>query len=182
MPIPDDKNLTAPFQRRENDVVEMVVGAVIDRRYLLKREIARGGMAIVFEAEHLVLGRRVALKSLSAAVGDLRWGRERLMREARALDTVSGHGIVRVFDAGHESTEPYLVMELLEGRSLDTLLAARGRLEASTACSVVQQLCASLVQHCCSAGYDKTRPWRRHHTQTPQVAALHNRACHSCQY
>ncbi len=144
MTSPSDPNLTKPFEPATNDVVELTVGSVVDRRYLLKREIARGGMAIVFEAEHLVLGRRVALKGLSAAVGDLSWGRARLMREARALDMVSGPGIVRIFDAGYDSTAPHLVMELLDGRSLDSLLAVRGRLDASTACAVVQQLCASL--------------------------------------
>jgi len=122
------------------------IGAVVDRRYRLKREIARGGAGVIFEAEHLFTGRSVAIKQLTPEhVNFLPESRERLHREARALSLARHPGIVAALDAGEEDGRPYLVMELLEGRSLDGILAVRGKITVAETLYVGQQIGAALT-------------------------------------
>lgn len=111
-------------------MAEHSVGDVVDRRYRLRREIARGGVGVVFEAEHIVVGCGVAIKFLNDALVRNDEARSRLLLEARALGATRHPNVVAVLDAGHTSGDelPYLVMELLEGRALDGILAARGTL------------------------------------------------------
>jgi serine/threonine protein kinase len=115
-------------------------GEVIGGRYEIRRPIAEGGMAVVVEAEHLVLRRRVALKLVSPRVPDPRWGEERLLREALVLARVAGPGVVEVLDAGGSPPCAYLAMEMIEGRSLESLLATRGAMDPTVAAAVVQEL------------------------------------------
>jgi serine/threonine protein kinase len=121
------------------------VGAVIDRRYLIKREIARGGVATVFEAEHLFTKRAVAVKVLTGG-HDHGEARERLLREAHVLTLARHAGVVAALDAGTTETGvPYLVLELLEGRSLGGILAARQRLGPPEAVALGLRLCEVLA-------------------------------------
>jgi serine/threonine protein kinase len=122
------------------------IGAVIDRRYRLKREIARGGAGIVYEAEHLYTKRAVAIKLLAPEHTRTAEHRERLLREAQALSVARHPGIVTALDAGETADgSPYLVMELLEGRTLDGILAVRGKISVPEALYVGQQLCTALA-------------------------------------
>lgn len=108
---------------------EASVGSALSDRLLLQREIARGGMGVVFEAQHKRLKTTVAVKTLTRDVlGDIAV-RERLFREAQALAAVDDDGVVRVLDcAEDERFGPYVVMEMLRGRPLDGILAARQKL------------------------------------------------------
>jgi len=121
------------------------VGSVVDRRYRLKREIARGGAGAVFEAEHLYTGRSVAIKLLIEEHAGASESRTRLLLEARALTASRHPGIVLGLDAGEtDDGTPYLVMELLEGRTLEGILAVRRRVGVADAVSVGVQLCDAL--------------------------------------
>jgi serine/threonine-protein kinase len=127
-------------------VREPVVGDTIDGRYTLRREIARGGMGAVFEAEQKITGQVVALKLVHGEVGRLREAQERLLREARAITKVRHSGIVRVFDAGIcPEAGPYLALEMLTGRTLDGILAARRALPIADAVHAVRQICDALA-------------------------------------
>jgi serine/threonine protein kinase len=109
--------------------VSLDIGAIVDRRYMLKREIARGGAGAVFEAEHLYTKRSVALKLLIPEQRTAPEPRARLLREAIALTAARHPGVVAALDAGEmEDGTPYLVLELLEGRSLEGILAVRRRI------------------------------------------------------
>jgi serine/threonine-protein kinase len=127
-------------------VSEALVGEVVDTRYELRRLIARGGMSLVFEAHHKFTRRAVALKLLP---GDLRGKREirgRLLREAYALTAVRHPGFVEVLDAGVCGEHgPYLVLEMLEGRTLDGILAARRRLPIADVVQVARQVCDAIA-------------------------------------
>ena len=103
-------------------------GTVIDGRYTLRREIAIGGGARVHVAEHRYLSRAVALKLPRTDVPQTDQLRARLRREALALGMLHHPAIVQVLDAGESGGAPYIVMELLEGRSLAGLLTSRGKL------------------------------------------------------
>jgi len=82
-------------------------------RYRIVRELGRGGMGIVYEAEDLSLGRRVALKVLGPAAGGSE-RRAQLVREARAAARLDHPGIAAVYDA----TPDYLAMQLVDGHPL----------------------------------------------------------------
>lgn len=125
---------------------ELEVGDVVDRRYRLKREIARGGAGVVFEAEHLYTSRPVAIKLLIAEQAETTESRERLLLEAKALTVARHPGIVLGLDAGEtELGTPYLVMELLEGRTLEGILAVRRRISVADAVYIGLQLCDALA-------------------------------------
>lgn len=106
------------------------VGAVIADRYALRRILGRGGAAVVFAAEHVLVKRPVALKVplRHPELGELLAARLRC--ETQALARVRHPAIVDAIDAGEVDRMPYLAMELLEGRTLTGLIAARGRLDS----------------------------------------------------
>lgn len=99
-------------------------------RYVIVREIGRGGMGAVFEAVHSQLRKRVALKTLSSAALDHR-SIERFLREGRAAASLSHPHVVDVWDVGVEDQTPYIVMELLEGEDLAARIAREAPLDAS---------------------------------------------------
>jgi serine/threonine-protein kinase len=86
-------------------------------RYLIVREIGRGGMGAVFEARHQQLHKRVALKTLHSAALDPR-SIERFLREGRAAASLAHPHVVDVWDVGVEDGTPFIVMELLDGEDL----------------------------------------------------------------
>jgi serine/threonine protein kinase len=113
-------------------------------RYRLERSLGNGGMGEVFVAADTVLDRRVALKRLSTALTEDEAARARFLREARALARISSPSVVAVFDAGDE-TEPYLVMELIEGTTLSTVLRTTGRLPPERARAIGAGIAAGLA-------------------------------------
>ncbi|HXH23854.1 MAG TPA: serine/threonine-protein kinase [Vicinamibacterales bacterium] len=86
--------------------------------YRIVEEIGRGGMGIVYLAEDTRLGRRVAVKALSAAAGASPELRERLAREARAAATISHPGVASVFALEEAGGELFIVSEYVEGETL----------------------------------------------------------------
>ena len=118
---------------------------VLDGRYRLVREIASGGMGVVYEAEHIALKKRVALKLLRPDIADLPGVAARFEREARATSLLDDPNIVRVTDFGRTPEgELYLVMELLQGRPLTSLLAETPQLEIEHALFLVDQMLSGL--------------------------------------
>jgi serine/threonine protein kinase len=133
-------------------VSDSLVGGVVDTRYEVRRLIARGGMGLVCEAYHRFTRRSVALKLLAENVRDMKEAHSRLLREALALTAVRHPGFVEVLDAGVCGTHgPYVAMEMLDGRSLDGILAARRRLPVADAVQVALQVCDT-VAHAHSRG------------------------------
>jgi WD40 repeat protein/serine/threonine protein kinase len=90
--------------------------------YRLLREVGRGGMGIVYEAEQESLGRRVALKVLPAGIGLRPHLLERFRRETRAAARLHHTNIVPVFAVGEEGGVHYYAMQLIRGRGLDRVL------------------------------------------------------------
>jgi serine/threonine protein kinase len=127
-------------------VSEPLVGATVDTRYVLRRLIARGGMGLVFEAQHRFTRRAVALKLLPDDLRRKKVARGRLLREAHALTTVRHRGFVEVLDAG-VCTEhgPYVVLEMLDGRTLDGILASRRRLGIEDTIQIGRQVCDAVA-------------------------------------
>lgn len=98
------------------------IGRVIGH-YRIQRVLGRGGMSVVYEATHMGMGQRVALKLLAKSGATHLTYRKRFLREARAASKASHPGLVQVFDCGEdEDGTPYLLMEYLEGTLLRHLL------------------------------------------------------------
>jgi serine/threonine protein kinase/tetratricopeptide (TPR) repeat protein len=118
-----------------------VVGTVIGGRYYVRRLIGEGGMGRVFEAEHIDIGRRVALKILHPAYSQTPDLVERLRREARAASKISHPNVVDVTDSG---TTPdgafFFVMEYLEGIELGELIYREGKLDVARALHIGAQI------------------------------------------
>ncbi len=104
--------------------------------YLVQNRLGRGGMGHVFLAEHAVLGRRVALKALSDALRADPGARRRFVREARAAAALDHPNIVRVFDVNMNHEPPYLVMEYVDGVSLQAAVARTGTFSAGETAAV----------------------------------------------
>jgi serine/threonine-protein kinase len=117
-----------PPPSRVSPPSERLLGVVVGDRYVLRREAGRGGVAAVYVADHLFTGRTVAIKMLLPDLAHRNDARARLLREARNLGRVDHGNVVELLDAGVTATGPYVVMERLRGRSLEGLVAARGRL------------------------------------------------------
>lgn len=95
------------------------VGTILVGKYRVVREIGRGGMAAVYEAEQLSLGKKVAVKVLASELAASTIVIERFFREARAAASVRSPYIVDVYDSGRlDDGRPFITMELLEGESL----------------------------------------------------------------
>ena len=87
-------------------------------RYELVEVVGRGGMGEVWAGRDLRLGRSVAVKLLSPTMASEAGVRERFDEEARSAARLSHPNVVLVFDSGEHDGIPYLVMELLPGRTL----------------------------------------------------------------
>ncbi|MFF3137641.1 ABC transporter substrate-binding protein [Streptomyces mirabilis] len=129
--------------------MEIGSGAVLGGRYKLSERIGAGGMGVVWQATDARLDRAVAVKLLNMPAGLTDQEQERFlgmfMREARAAAALESAYIVPVFDHSSEDDTPYLVMPLLNGRTVRELLDADGPLEPSRAADIAAQVCRALT-------------------------------------
>jgi eukaryotic-like serine/threonine-protein kinase len=100
--------------------------------YRIVREIGRGGMGVVYEAEQSSLGRRVALKVLPLNAGADGKALERFKREARAAARLHHTNIVPVFDVGEGGNVCYYAMQFIQGQGLDQVIAELRRLRSAS--------------------------------------------------
>lgn len=125
--------------------LDPLLGRVFDGKYRLDERLGGGGMGTVYRATHVLIDRQVALKVLSQRfVGD-QTAQQRFRREARAAGRMQHPNAVTVTDFGAtEDGYLYIVMELLEGRTLRDLLAHDAPLDPARAVSLMLQACAAV--------------------------------------
>ncbi len=129
-----------------------LIGKIFDGKYRVLALIGEGGMGSVYRAEQLELGRLLALKLLQNQLLDDQESLLRFEREAQSLSKLSHKNIGAFYSYGiRPDGMPYIAMELIEGRSLESLLAAESRLEASRALAIAITCCFALA-HCHNAG------------------------------
>jgi serine/threonine-protein kinase len=126
--------------------LDPLIGRVFEGKYRLDEPLGGGGMGTVYRATHLLIDRQVALKVLSQRfVGD-QTAQQRFRREARAAGRMQHPNAVTVTDFGTTNDGYlYIVMELLEGRTLQNLLAHEAPLDPARAVSFMLQACAAVA-------------------------------------
>ncbi|MFW5995781.1 MAG: Stk1 family PASTA domain-containing Ser/Thr kinase [Halanaerobiaceae bacterium] len=120
-------------------------GEILSDRYKIIRELGKGGMAVVYEAQDLLLDRKVALKMLRPEyVSDSEFVKK-FRHEAKAVARISHPNVVSIYDIGMEDEYHYLVMEDVEGSNLKDIIRERGRLTVVESLDIVSQICAALI-------------------------------------
>jgi serine/threonine protein kinase len=118
---------------------------VLDGKYALLREIGAGASGKVYEAEHLVVGKFVAIKVMNREQFADPEQRDQFVSEARAAARIAHANVVDIHDLGlTPEGVPYLVMELLRGETLEDIVDSRGALPAQYACELMLQVLAAL--------------------------------------
>jgi serine/threonine protein kinase len=127
------------------DPAVLSVGTILDGRYEILEPLAEGGMGAVYRARRRLLGDEVAIKIVRSEFGGDPSTRERFLREARGCAQLRHPNIVSILDYNVDTDgRPFLVMELLNGRSLRQEIAARGVLPIDEVQAIVGPLCGAL--------------------------------------
>jgi hypothetical protein len=117
---------------------------VIAQRYEIGRELGAGGMGRVFEVRIVATGARAALKTLDPRFASDAIAYERFRREATAMGAVEHPHLVRSLDFGVDDGTPFLVMELVLGRSLQAIVDAEGPIDGTRAARLGAQIASAL--------------------------------------
>jgi serine/threonine protein kinase len=113
-------------------------------KYEIIEEVGRGAMGIVFKARDPVLGRLVALKTLTSESLTDPSLLQRFAREAQSAGSLQHPNIVTIFDLGEADGKPYIAMEFVEGESLQTIIARRVSMPLAQKVKIIVQFCQGL--------------------------------------
>jgi serine/threonine protein kinase len=130
----------SPFDRQKKQ------DNLIAGNYRLLERIGEGGMSVVYRAVHQHLGREVAIKILHPHLVTNKSSLDRFKQEAKAVSQLHHKSVVTIHDFGlTEDNRPYLVMDLLVGKSLSELIKAKGRIEQEQALPIFLQIAEALA-------------------------------------
>ncbi len=125
----------------------MSAGEIVGEKYRLGRVLGRGGMSVVYEAEHVQLGQRVAVKILDTMQPATRGAYARALTEAQATARLTSEHVVRVFDVGTTTAgHAYVVMENLAGSDLARHLRKGAVMQVADAVKIVLQASHALAE------------------------------------
>lgn len=121
------------------------IGEVLEGKYRLRSVLGRGGMGVVYEAEHTVISRRMAVKMLHGEHLGSDEMAQRFLQEAKSASTIRHPNVIEIQDVGQAADGAiFIVMELLEGRSLSAVLRGNTRLAPALAVAITRQILAGL--------------------------------------
>ncbi|MEM9488594.1 MAG: protein kinase, partial [Myxococcota bacterium] len=121
------------------------IGTTLLDRYRLTRKIGQGGMGAVYEAEHILIGKRVAVKVLLDKYADRQQLVARLEQEAKLASSIGHEHIIDITDSGKtEDGRTFMVMEYLEGQSLSQCLGHDGPLPERRIAHIAHQIAGAL--------------------------------------
>jgi CheY-like chemotaxis protein/tRNA A-37 threonylcarbamoyl transferase component Bud32 len=112
--------------------------------YRIEERIGRGGMGVVYRAQHMNLQRRAAIKIIAPEFADTKGFRSRFIREARIAAALQHPNIVTVYDAGQSGETLYIAMQFIRGSDLGAILREEGRLRPYRAIDVCRQIASAL--------------------------------------
>jgi serine/threonine protein kinase len=123
--------------------VDPLVGAILGDRYQITSFLSSGGMGVVYKGRHVVLDKPVAIKLLRESQDET--AQQRFLLEAKSACHIAHEHIVDITDFGVlEDGRPYLVMEYLQGQSLETQLSRGGALPIARVCRIGEQIARGL--------------------------------------
>jgi serine/threonine protein kinase len=122
----------------------LLSGTLIGDRYRIVRDLGRGGMGTVYQADDLKLNVPVALKFLSSSPGDYQRRLELLLNEVRLARQITHPNVCRIYDVGDIDGQHFLSMEYVEGEDLASLLRRIGRLPHGKAIHIGLEICHAL--------------------------------------
>lgn len=122
----------------DSPTIDPLIGRVVDKRYLIERRVARGGMATVYQAIDQRLERPVAIKVMHPHLAEDEDFTRRFIQEARHAARLAHPNIVNVFDQGQEGAVAFIVMEYLPGITLRELLNDFGALTPAQTLDIVK--------------------------------------------
>src|SRR5262245_42133582 len=138
--------LAALAQAPEDEAEPELLGTVVDDRYRIIELIGEGGMGKVYLAEHVEIGKRVALKVLHPSYSRMPDLVERFRREGRAASKIGHPNIVDVTDSGTTADgSVYFVMEYLEGVEVGSVIEREGAIDVARALRIASQICRALA-------------------------------------
>ncbi|MEW5742080.1 MAG: protein kinase [Myxococcota bacterium] len=115
------------------------------QEYLVEERLGVGGMGVVYKAVHPLIGKHVAIKVLRPDVVTDPRDMDRLLEEARVVSAIKHRGIINIFGAGTlDDGRHYLIMELLEGESLEDKMKRDGQIPAADAVVILEQVLSAL--------------------------------------
>jgi eukaryotic-like serine/threonine-protein kinase len=133
------------FSPMDIQVADTLLETLIDGRYRIRGQVARGGMATVYTAVDERLERTVALKIIHASQATNMRFLDRFTDEAKTIARLTHPNVVAVYDQGHHEGLPYLVMEYVQGNTLRELLSQRRRLSPVEALAILEQMLAAIA-------------------------------------
>ena len=129
-----------------SDRADPLIGTIVADRYRIVSHIGRGGMGVVYKAEHVRIGKLVAIKLLSGELAREKDTVKRFKREAEMASKLSHPNTVQIFDFGRSELLMYLVMEYISGRDLGWVVQHKGPIPFDRAARIVEQICASVSE------------------------------------
>ena len=123
-----------------------IIGKILGNRYEILEEIGSGGMATVYKAKDKILNRFVALKVLKDEFANDVEFIKRFQVEAQSAASLSHPNIVSIYDVGFEDNLHYIVMELVDGKTLKDIIKERGKLPWREAVGIASQIASGLSQ------------------------------------
>lgn len=141
------EQLEAQHQRqfRSPSSAQLPPGSILAEKYLIQSVVGKGGMAVVFKARHLLMERTVAIKMLLPEIAKDETTVKRFQREAMAACALRHPNIITIYDFGvSDENQPYIVMDFLQGQSLEAVLEQEQKLSPSRTIPILIQVCDAL--------------------------------------
>ncbi len=128
-----------------SEPVDPLIGQTIDGRYLIERQLGEGGMGVVYQIKHVILGKALAMKVLRADVSRDEEIITRFRQEAQSASAIGSQHIIDISDFGTlPEGSTYFVMEMLDGTELSELIEAPEPIPAERVIHIAKQLCDAL--------------------------------------
>jgi serine/threonine protein kinase len=171
---PEDNSLLQADSTIVDAPSDPLIGQTLDDKYRLEERLGIGGMGTVYRARHVLIDRLVAVKVLNPRFVEDEAARVRFRREAKAAGRLQHTNAVAVTDFGQTpGGYVYIVMELLEGRTLREILAKDAPLETARAVSIMLQTSAAVAAaHEAGVIHRDLKPANIFITQKPDVPAV----------
>ncbi len=121
-----------------------MIGKLLNDRYKIKKQRGSGGMALVYEAQDILLDRKVAIKMLRPEFVSDEDFINKFRHEAKAVARITHPNVVSIYDIVESENSLYLVMEYIEGKDLKSLIQKRGKLSVVEALDIANQVTAGV--------------------------------------